>query len=182
MNVMMLLETGDAGERSEKKVNKTDNKTTVSKTRIAGERDPMKGAKRDEPILLCNKYIALQDDDEDTDEQTEVETSAIDSEDVEYRIKHKPNKRQLQRRKEMHNNNNTILAGQDEQSLPPWRRGKALHNDDEDVKNCHIGNGLVGIGNNNHNTTTTTTTDNPQTQRGLHQAHQTGLQTQTQYL
>ena len=163
MNVMMLLETGNACEGSEKKanekVNKTDSKTTVLKTKIAGERDPVKGTRRDEPIRLCNKYIALQDDDEDMDEQTEVETSATDSEDMEYRVKHKPNKRQRQRRKEMHNNNNTIHIEQVVQALPPWRRGKALHNNDEDVKDVPLEMDWLEL----ETTTTTQPRQRPQT-------------------
>ena len=76
-----------------------DEKTILAKT-IAGKRDPLKGAQRVEPILLRNKYDALQVND-DTDDQTEIETDAIDNDNVEHRARHKLNKRQRQRRKAM---------------------------------------------------------------------------------
>ena len=61
MNLMMMLERGEL-ERSE------DEKTAE----ITGERDPLRGTKKNKPITLSNKFNALQNND-DTDGDDEHE-------------------------------------------------------------------------------------------------------------
>ena len=164
MNVMMMLESGNASEESGKKSEEVENKKTAKAMKIAGERDPSKGTRRVEPILLCNKYNALQKH-EDEDYQIEVEENATDSEDVEYPTKHKPKKRQRLRRKEMQVMKNNIDSEQDDQIIPPRRRGKSPHDNDKEVKDAAINNARVemnwlGIG----TTNTTMTQATRQTQ------------------
>ena len=63
MNLMMMLERGS--ERN-------NNNDSLGTTKNTGERDPLLGRKKSEPITLLNKFGALETD-SDTDDEEEDE-------------------------------------------------------------------------------------------------------------
>ena len=90
MNVMMMLERDSAGGDKESETEATDTELQI---RITGERGPLRGTRRVEPIKFCNKFNALQDiDDEDEcEEDAQDEASALQTTDCEDADKTLPN-------------------------------------------------------------------------------------------
>ena len=111
MNLMMMLERG-SGEITAigdeiKKISKKEKQIGNHVTKIAGEFDSLRNTRRVEPIILKNKYEVLhEDEDEDNAEELNALTNQHydNDNDTTQRpqwTKHKPNKRQRQRRKEI---------------------------------------------------------------------------------
>ena len=89
MNLMMMLERGLEAKEKDRQA-----------TKISGERDPLFGAKRGEPITLLNKLEALQTENDIDDENEELISEHTLEHDTQHVTKHRPNKRQRQRRRE----------------------------------------------------------------------------------
>ena len=114
MSLMMMLEGGgESIEQKNTKVKVVEDKrqTEKQKAKTAGEFDPLKNAERRELIKLQNKFEALYEKDGDIDDEDELNALVTendgDSNDDHKAaagklIKHKPNKRQRQRRREAH--------------------------------------------------------------------------------
>ena len=119
MNLMMMLERGSGGaataDDKDKKVIEKDKQIGKHVTKTTGEFDSLRNARRVEPIILKNKFEALHDgEDDDYAEKLNALTNQHDDDHynndhhhdkhntgtVQW-TKHKPNKRQRQRRREM---------------------------------------------------------------------------------
>ena len=104
MDVMMMFERGCEREGDDKEENEKNLKTM---TKATGERDPLRNIERAKPIALHNKYEKLLEDldNEDDDEEEEIADTDIGTSESEADTcarKHKPNKRQRLRRRQLH--------------------------------------------------------------------------------
>ena len=105
-NLSMLLERGGRTGRTETE-EKTESKGNSMHRRHTGEHDPLRNARKAQPLTLHNRYQTLNSDDNDSDtESEESDEDTVTRQPNTHKhttttttTKHRPNKRQRQRRK-----------------------------------------------------------------------------------